>query len=295
MMVALGNRLRRSSMSFCVVGAEPIRTVRTEDRSVLAIVSFSRTIIASIVGTEVSQVTPKRPTASTYFFASNCGISTMLACAANTNFEVPRPFMWKSGAATISRWSPGGMVFRRDSTAHRCPWCESGTPLGRPVDPEVYSTIATSPWRGTTVSNGPRSSSASNSGPNSTIARSAATAGLRSASHSTSFTLESRITKSIVSRGNLWFTGTATRPARMVPKYAMRNSARLADRMATESPRTRPRRSRPRAQASARASTSPWVYSRGCVQSRQSISASLEGSLLRSRRSPRLVSIVSGR
>src|SRR5215510_10701821 len=51
-------------MSSWVVGAEPTRTARTDERSVRARVSVSRTINASIVGTEVRNVTWKRPIAS---------------------------------------------------------------------------------------------------------------------------------------------------------------------------------------------------------------------------------------
>ncbi len=43
--------------------------------------------------------------------------------------------------------------------------------------------------------------------------------------------------KSIVSRGNLKLTGTATNPARMMPNIVAMNSARLAERIATRSPR----------------------------------------------------------
>ncbi len=52
-------------MSDCVIGAEAARTISTEDRSVRASASRSRTASASMVGTEVTQVTLKRPIAST--------------------------------------------------------------------------------------------------------------------------------------------------------------------------------------------------------------------------------------
>ena len=186
-------------------------------------VSVSRRISASIVGTEVRNVTPKRPIASTYRRASNCGSRTIEPCAANTTLLVPSAFMWKSGAATMKRSRPRSLpASTRDRTAQRWPSWDSGTPLGRPVEPEVYSTIAVSRASGRTAANSPWSRSASKpSAPvesKSTSGMPAGTCARRSPSQNASFTAESRITKSIVSRGNLWFTGTETSPARIVPK-----------------------------------------------------------------------------
>ena len=48
----------------CEIGADPMRTDVTEDRSVRASRASSRSIIAIIVGTEVSAVTPSAPIAS---------------------------------------------------------------------------------------------------------------------------------------------------------------------------------------------------------------------------------------
>ena len=77
---AFGNACRTSSTSDCVIGAEPVRTDSTDDRSVRARVSRSRMASASMVGTDVSQVTLNRPIASTNCRASNCGIQDD-ACA----------------------------------------------------------------------------------------------------------------------------------------------------------------------------------------------------------------------
>lgn len=55
--------------------------------------SFSRTTIAIMVGTEVTQVTPKAPIAPMNFLASNCGISTRLAWAASANLAEISAFM----------------------------------------------------------------------------------------------------------------------------------------------------------------------------------------------------------
>ena len=62
---ARGNAVLTSSMSFWVRGADPVFTNSTDERSVRASVSRSRTTIASIVGTDVSRVARKRPIAST--------------------------------------------------------------------------------------------------------------------------------------------------------------------------------------------------------------------------------------
>ena len=107
-----------ASMSACVVGAEPVRTDSTEERSVRARVSRSRTASASMVGTDVSQVTLNRPIASTYRRASNCGRRTMLAPAAKANLAVPSAFMWNSGAATSS-WRRDRRQRPRGSGPHR--------------------------------------------------------------------------------------------------------------------------------------------------------------------------------
>ena len=62
----------------------------------------------------------------------------------------------------------------------------------------------------------------------------------------------------MVSRGNLMFAGTATKPARMMAKYAMSNSARLSERMATRRRAREAAGGRARAQAFACRSSSPW-------------------------------------
>ena len=133
-----GNARLTASMSCCVVGAEPILTARTEERSVRASVSVSRTMSASMVGTEVRKVTPKRPIASMYRRASNCGSRTMVACPARATLLVPSAFMWKSGAATMKRCLSRSLAaVTRDLTAQSWPSWDSGTPLGRPVEPDV--------------------------------------------------------------------------------------------------------------------------------------------------------------
>ena len=54
-----------SSTSDWLIGADPVRTVSIEDRSVRASASCSRNASVSMVGTEVSEVTLNRPIAST--------------------------------------------------------------------------------------------------------------------------------------------------------------------------------------------------------------------------------------
>ena len=106
-------------------------------------------------------------------------------------------------------------------------------------------------------------------------------------SHSTSLAPQSRRMNSTVAAGSFQLTGTATRPARMMPRKAARNSPRLADRMATRSPRFRPcaggrapshRRAR-RFRGSCR-SAAP-------TRAPRSITAGASGSPLRSIASPR--------
>jgi hypothetical protein len=93
--------------------------------------------------------------------------------------------------------------------------------------------------------------------PNSTVARLLGHCARRGSSQRTRLASLSRSTKSTVSAGNLKLTGTATSPARMMPRKLNRNSARFVDRMAMRSPVRRPRFNSPRATALARASNSP--------------------------------------
>ncbi len=63
----------------------------------------------------------------------------------------------------------------------------------------------------------------------------------------------------MVSRGSLVLTGTATSPARMMPKYAARYSARFSDRMPMRVPRAKPACVSWRATPMAIPSIAPWL------------------------------------
>src|SRR3954468_12343470 len=100
---ALGNAASTAFHSLSEIGADPMRTVVTDDRLVFSTRSFSRRHIAYIGGTPVSQVHPKRSIDCKKRRASNSGISTSLAPEARTNSVVHNPFIWHSGAATSRR------------------------------------------------------------------------------------------------------------------------------------------------------------------------------------------------
>ena len=76
-------------------------TLVTDEKSSPPTSAPSRAISASMVGTEVSHVTPKRATACAYLRASNEGISTMLPPTANAPLTLMVAFMWNMGAATM--------------------------------------------------------------------------------------------------------------------------------------------------------------------------------------------------
>jgi hypothetical protein len=91
-----------------------------------------------------------------------------------------------------------------------------------PVEPDVYRNMAGSFGSGMTVSNSPASRKASNdsapSPPNTAAGRPGGQLCRRGASQNTNFAPQSRKMSPIVAGGNLKFTGTATKPARMIPK-----------------------------------------------------------------------------
>ena len=153
----------------------------------------------------------------------NSGSSTALAEAASPNRLVHNAFMWYSGAANNSRWCASGQPrFIRCSSAQRCPAWLSGTPLGRPVEPEVYSTMAISSSPGATGSKFPASRNAAKppSPARSKFVKgiSVLSASRRGLSQKKYFTSESARMKSTMGGGNLWFTGTATSPALRIPR-----------------------------------------------------------------------------
>ena len=77
MMSAPGKTSCTRAHSLGETGAEPMRTMETDDRSSVSNKSSSMKDMASMVGTEVIQVHLKRSMASRYLRALNSGRSTV--------------------------------------------------------------------------------------------------------------------------------------------------------------------------------------------------------------------------
>ena len=76
-------------------------TLVTDEKSRPPVKSRSLATSASMVGTEVSQVTPKRAMACAYLRASKDGNNTMLPPDARAPLTLMVAFMWNIGAATM--------------------------------------------------------------------------------------------------------------------------------------------------------------------------------------------------
>ena len=75
------------------MGAEPMRTASTAERSLLAKSSRSRSSMAIMVGTEVRKATRCFAAASTYPLVVNCGSRTMVSPWCSVVWHIARPFM----------------------------------------------------------------------------------------------------------------------------------------------------------------------------------------------------------
>ncbi len=82
------------SSNASVSGADPIVTIRTDERSRDSIKSRSLAISANMVGMPVSTVHRNRATASRYSRASNLGAETMVIWFESAIIEKKRPFLW---------------------------------------------------------------------------------------------------------------------------------------------------------------------------------------------------------